>query len=141
MGQLAIINAPSSFAFIWNAVKPWLAKETVAKVDILGSNYQNVLLNLVDEENLPSLLGGKCTCDHEGGCHLSGAGPWKEGRVGWRPKVKETNVLAVTTNGSVEVLEKDEVETKEEAFSNAQLASAKEASESPAVKDSQEQLA
>ncbi|KAJ6613348.1 CRAL-TRIO domain-containing protein [Mycena sp. CBHHK59/15] len=86
MGQLAIVNAPSSFAFIWSMIKPWLAKETADKVDILGSNYKNVLLDLIDADSLPSTLGGNCTCQKEGGCHLSSAGPWLDGRVGWGPK-------------------------------------------------------
>jgi hypothetical protein len=76
MGQLAIVNAPSSFTFIWSFIKPWLSKDTVNKVDILGSDYQEVLLDLIDEENLPASLGGKCEC--EGGCEFSFAGPWKE---------------------------------------------------------------
>ncbi|KAG1906424.1 CRAL-TRIO domain-containing protein [Suillus fuscotomentosus] len=75
MGQLLIINAPSSFTFIWGIIKPWLAKETVEKVDILGSNYREVLLDVIDAENLPEILGGTCTCKSEGGCDLSGAGP------------------------------------------------------------------
>lgn len=86
MGQLAIVNAPSSFTFIWSMIKPWLSKETVEKVDILGSDYKDVLLDLVDKESLPSVLGGECTCAGDGGCQLSGSGPWKEGRVGWGPK-------------------------------------------------------
>ncbi len=61
-------------------------RETAAKVDILGANYQDVLLDLVDAENLPTSLGGNCTCNELGGCHLSGAGPWQEGRIGWGPK-------------------------------------------------------
>lgn len=80
MGQLLIINAPSSFTFIWGFIKPWLAKETIEKVDILGSNYRDVLLDVVDVENLPEILGGKCTCEGEGGCELSGAGPWMDER-------------------------------------------------------------
>lgn len=90
MGQLAIINAPSTFTMIWGAVKPWLSKETVAKIDILGSDYQKGLLEVVDAENLPAFLGGTCTCANEGGCHMSFAGPWKEGRVGWGPNSKKT---------------------------------------------------
>ncbi|KAF8727618.1 hypothetical protein AX14_007202 [Amanita brunnescens Koide BX004] len=86
MGQLAIVNAPSSFTMIWNVMKPWLSRETIEKVDILGSDYQSVLLKLVDAENLPSSLGGNCTCSHAGGCQFSGEGPWLEGRSGWGPK-------------------------------------------------------
>ncbi|KAF9242594.1 CRAL-TRIO domain-containing protein [Melanogaster broomeanus] len=80
-GRIAIVNAPSSFAFIWSVVKPWLAKETVEKIDILGTDYKDVLLQFVDAENLPSVLGGNCTCSHSGGCDLSGAGPWMDERL------------------------------------------------------------
>ncbi|KAI0785250.1 CRAL-TRIO domain-containing protein, partial [Abortiporus biennis] len=80
MAQLAIVNAPTSFTTIWSFIKPWLAKETQAKVDILGSDYQEVLLDLVDAENLPASLGGKCTCAEFGGCEKSNAGPWSIGR-------------------------------------------------------------
>ncbi|TFY57651.1 hypothetical protein EVG20_g8456 [Dentipellis fragilis] len=86
MGQLAIINAPMSFTAIWAVVKPWLSAETCEKISILGSDYQEVLLNLVEAENLPASLGGQCTCSHVGGCHLSGAGPWMDGREERREK-------------------------------------------------------
>lgn len=100
MGQLAIVNAPSSFTFIWAVIKPWLSKETAEKVDVLGTDYKDVLLEMVDEENLPSVLGGKCTCEEEGGCHLSGAGPWMEGRVGWGPKAKAKAMAEKMVDGS-----------------------------------------
>ncbi|KAJ6584960.1 CRAL-TRIO domain-containing protein [Mycena capillaripes] len=86
MGQLAIVNAPSSFAFIWSMIKPWLAKETAEKCDILGSDYKKVLLDMVDADSLPSTLGGNCKCEE--GCHLSSVGPWLDGRVGWGPRSK-----------------------------------------------------
>jgi hypothetical protein len=95
MGQLAIVNAPSSFTFIWSAIKPWLSKETAEKVEILGSDYREVLLELVDADNLPRMLGGNCTCGEEedgaDGCSLSFAGPWKEARManGQREKYEE----------------------------------------------------
>lgn len=100
MSQLAIVNAPSSFTAIWAVMRPWLAKETVEKVSVLGSNYASALLKLVDPENLPKSLGGTCTCEdcdtEEGGdapkvggvegqmemgkCAFSSAGPWMVGR-------------------------------------------------------------
>jgi hypothetical protein len=93
MGQLAIVNAPSSFTFIWSIMKPWMSKETIEKVNILGSDYKDVLLELVEKENLPIILGGDCTCENEegGSCHISGVGPWKEGRAGWGPKSQKVN--------------------------------------------------
>jgi hypothetical protein len=96
MGQLVIVNAPSSFALIWSMIKPWLSKETVEKVEILGNDYKEHLLKLVDDDCLPSTLGGTCECKEQGGCHLSGAGPWLDGRVGWGPKAnsKEKSLFA-----------------------------------------------
>ena len=110
MGRLAVINAPSSFTMIWNIVKRWISPETVSKVDILGkhpfqservssiisrpfcffflfvffspgSDYTGRLLEDIDAENLPTSLGGLCTCEGLGGCSLSSAGPWLDQRV------------------------------------------------------------
>lgn len=110
MGQLAIVNAPSTFTAIWGVMKPWMSKETVAKVDILGSNYKDVLLELVDAENLPASLGGNCTCEAEGGCSLSGAGPWQEDRSGWGPKAKAKREAEAKANGDMSE-HRDEVVT------------------------------
>lgn len=99
MGQLAIVNAPSSFTVIWSFIKPWLSKETQEKVDILGKNYEEVLLEMIDEDSLPATLGGKCSCEDTGGCHLSGAGPWLDGRQGWGPKAKKEADEAAATVG------------------------------------------
>ncbi|KAI6122494.1 CRAL-TRIO domain-containing protein [Pisolithus croceorrhizus] len=98
MAKLAIVNAPSSFTFIWSVVKPWLAKETAEKVDVLGSDYQGVLLELVDAESLPATLGGKCTCEHAGGCDLSGAGPWMD--EGLARSTRETNHTFTVDTGA-----------------------------------------
>ncbi len=87
-------------------MRPWLAKETVDKVNVLGSNYASYLRELIDPEALPKSLGGDCTCaecGHDGKdlpevggvdgqvemgrCAFSSAGPWmvgrKERREGW----------------------------------------------------------
>ena len=97
MSQLAIVNAPSSFTAIWAVMRPWLAKETVAKVSVLGSNYAPALLELIEAESLPTSLGGKCTCaectwvkvanedikdgvGEMGRCAYSSAGPWMANR-------------------------------------------------------------
>lgn len=70
-------------------VKPWLAKETVEKVDICGKDYREVLLHIVDADNLPTTLGGNCTCSGTGGCDLSSAGPWMDERLAKRAAAKE----------------------------------------------------
>jgi len=65
MGQLIIVNAPTSFTAIWSVIKPWLAPRTLEKISILGANQpdqQATLLDLVSPENLPVALGGTCTC-------------------------------------------------------------------------------
>ncbi|KAJ7728470.1 CRAL-TRIO domain-containing protein [Mycena metata] len=71
MGKFYIINAPFMFSTVWSFIKPWLDEVTVAKIDIIGSNY---MLAQIDAENLPKEFGGKCNCP--GGCSLSDAGPW-----------------------------------------------------------------
>ncbi|KAI0277291.1 CRAL-TRIO domain-containing protein [Russula aff. rugulosa BPL654] len=65
MGQLIIINAPTSFTAIWSAIKPWLAPRTLDKITFLGANQPEqhaALLDLISPENLPVALGGTCTC-------------------------------------------------------------------------------
>jgi hypothetical protein len=81
MGQLVIINVPTSFTAIWTVIKQWLSPRTLDKISILGANqHQAALLDLIPPENLPASLGGSCTCDdmHSGGCALSNAGPWMD---------------------------------------------------------------
>jgi hypothetical protein len=72
MGQLIIINAPTSFTAIWSMIKPWLAPRTLDKITILGANHPDqhtaLLLDLVPPENLPTALGGTCTCTCDPTC-------------------------------------------------------------------------
>ncbi|KAI0915438.1 cytosolic factor, phosphatidylinositol/phosphatidylcholine transfer protein [Taiwanofungus camphoratus] len=74
MGKFYIINAPWAFSTVWTFIKPWLDEATVAKIDIIGSNYKDKLLAQVTADNLPNDLGGLCQCP--GGCSMSDAGPW-----------------------------------------------------------------
>jgi hypothetical protein len=83
MGQMLVINAPASFTAIWTIIKPWLSPRTLEKISVLGTDQHHaVLQDLVPPENLPTFLGGTCTCDGaRGGCRLSNAGPWMDGRA------------------------------------------------------------
>ncbi|KIY52580.1 hypothetical protein FISHEDRAFT_35007 [Fistulina hepatica ATCC 64428] len=75
MGKFYIINAPWAFSAVWRIIKPWLDEVTVAKIDIIGSDYKDKLLQQIEAENLPVEFGGTCCCP--GGCSLSDAGPWQ----------------------------------------------------------------
>ncbi|KAJ7784584.1 CRAL TRIO domain-containing protein [Mycena metata] len=129
MGQLAIVNAPAGFPFIWQAhsssehtktlpsvLKPWMAKETQDKVDILGRDYKKILLEMVDADSLPSTLGGNCRCEE--GCHLSSVGPWLDGRDGWGPKKAKLIVNGEEKDGaSASVTAEGQVEDSQERAS------------------------
>ena len=73
MGKFYLINAPWLFTGIWKIVKLWIDPVTVEKITILGADYKTKLLENIPPENLPKAYGGTCEC--EGGCHLSDAGP------------------------------------------------------------------
>ena len=76
LGALYVINAGFTFKVIWTAIKAFLDEKTRKKVTTLGSDYKKKLLEIIDEENLPSIIGGKCHCEPYG-CIYSNAGPWK----------------------------------------------------------------
>ncbi|CAG8514613.1 1368_t:CDS:1 [Paraglomus brasilianum] len=76
MGKFFIINAPMLFSSVWSLVKPMLDEVTAAKIVILGSKYEKVLLEYIDADSLPTKFGGRCNCVN--GCHMSDAGPWNE---------------------------------------------------------------
>ena len=71
-----VINAGLIFKAAYTVCKPFIDSKTRSKVHIYGNDYQNFLLSIIDEENLPTFLGGKCTCGDEG-CMWSNEGPWK----------------------------------------------------------------
>ena len=76
LGKLYLINAPWGFSSVFSAVKGFLDPVTVDKIKVLGSNYQSELFAQVPKENLPKEFGGTCEC--QGGCELSDAGPWQD---------------------------------------------------------------
>ncbi len=79
LGKMFIINAPFLFKGIWQIIKPMLDDNTVAKISVLGSNYESELLELIDKSNLPTEYGGSCSC--HGGCKQADIGPWNDKSV------------------------------------------------------------
>lgn len=77
LGKMFLINTSTIFKIVWALVKGFMDKKTRDKMIMLGSDYRSTLLEYVDKENLPTFLGGTCTCSHiPGGCIYSDVGPW-----------------------------------------------------------------
>ena len=57
--KVYILNAPFVFRAFWAIIKPILHANTVAAVEILGSDYASVFKkNGIDADQLPVYLGG-----------------------------------------------------------------------------------
>lgn len=54
-----IINAPSVFSVGWSLIKGFLPERTIKKVEVLGKDYKDRLLQFISEEELPIIYGGK----------------------------------------------------------------------------------
>ena len=78
MGNTLLINAPYVFSGVWSVVKGFLDERTRKKIRIIGGGYKKTLLEFIDEEDIPSFIGGKCECKEFGGCMNSNAGPWND---------------------------------------------------------------
>ncbi|KAJ8460453.1 hypothetical protein OPV22_033379 [Ensete ventricosum] len=89
--RMFIINAGSGFKLLWNTVKSFLDPKTTSKIHVLGTKYQNKLLEVIDSSELPEFLGGSCTCAEHGGCLRSDRGPWKD-----------PNILKMILNGEAQ---------------------------------------
>jgi len=74
MGNLFVINTPKAFTMCWKLIKGILDPVTAEKIQILGKNYDKVLLKYAAPENLPKMYGGTCQCAN--GCAHSNIGPW-----------------------------------------------------------------
>ncbi|KAI4882304.1 hypothetical protein NFI96_011117, partial [Prochilodus magdalenae] len=55
------LNAPKLFSVIYNMLKPFVSEETRNKVIVLGSNWQEVLRQYIDPDELPAIYGGNLT--------------------------------------------------------------------------------
>ena len=61
-----IVNAPWLLSTAFEIVKPWLDPISLEKIEILGENFKDVLLQEIDAGQLPKHLGG--TCQRPFGC-------------------------------------------------------------------------
>ena len=84
LGKFYLINAPWGFSSVFSVVKGFLDPVTVAKIHVLGTGYHKELLAQVPKENIPKAFGGTCEC--EGGCAFSDAGPWQDPQWAKPPK-------------------------------------------------------
>lgn len=57
-----LVNSPFLFSGAWAVIKGFMDEKTRAKITIYGGGFQKELLKLVDADNLPTYLGGNCTC-------------------------------------------------------------------------------
>ncbi|XP_066399327.1 phosphatidylinositol/phosphatidylcholine transfer protein SFH13-like isoform X2 [Miscanthus floridulus] len=79
--QMFVVNAGSGFKLLWNSVKGFLDPKTASKIHVLGTKFQNKLLEVIDASQLPEFLGGTCTCAAVGGCLRSNKGPWNDPNI------------------------------------------------------------
>jgi hypothetical protein len=54
-----LVNPPWFFSTIWTILKPFLDQKTVEKINFLGDDYKEVLLQHYDEDQLLEVFGGK----------------------------------------------------------------------------------
>ncbi|CAJ0959336.1 unnamed protein product, partial [Mesorhabditis belari] len=76
--KLYVVNPPTAMAAVYNIVKPVLAKQTREKIEILGSDWKEVLVNACGAENLYQQWGGvKPAATPYGNVRLGGKVPEK----------------------------------------------------------------
>ncbi|KAL4423649.1 hypothetical protein ABPG75_000950 [Micractinium tetrahymenae] len=61
MWKACLVNVPVSFRVIWSMVKHFMDARTQAKIEVLGTNFQEELQRLVAPENLMACYGGTST--------------------------------------------------------------------------------
>ena len=58
--KMFIINAPWPFRFAWKIIQNFIHPITVAKIDILGSDYLNEMKKKIALDQIPVKYGGTC---------------------------------------------------------------------------------
>jgi hypothetical protein len=99
MGNLLIVNAPIVFSGVWSVCKGFLDEKTRKKVRIVGYGFKAVLLEYIDDQDIPSFLGGKCECKEYGGCMKSNLGPWNDYEIAGPKTVRKREKFHPDVNG------------------------------------------
>ena len=83
MSKMFLLNTNKFFGLVYNLVKGLIDIRTRNKIKILGSDYKGKIYEFIEPENLPTFLGGTCTCPQApGGCLYCDIGPWNpEGKI------------------------------------------------------------
>jgi hypothetical protein len=77
LGTMFLLNTGFFFKAVWSLVKSFIDPKTAGKIHMLGSSYKDELYKWIDPENLPTVVGGTCSCPNiEGGCLYADIGPW-----------------------------------------------------------------
>lgn len=105
LNKMFIVNAGHGFRLLWNALKGFIDPRTSAKIEVLGSAYQQTLLEWIDMSQLPDFLGGSCTCANEGGCLRSNKGPWNDPEIIKLVQVDQDNLWNDIQSGEEKSLE------------------------------------
>eukprot|EP00744_Colponema_vietnamica_P001853 GILI01003019.1.p1 GENE.GILI01003019.1~~GILI01003019.1.p1 ORF type:complete len:258 (+),score=56.85 GILI01003019.1:99-776(+) len=58
LSRMIIINAPGFFQAVWRLVRLAIDDRTKDKIRLVGKDFKSTLLELIDEENLPTFCGG-----------------------------------------------------------------------------------
>lgn len=76
--QIFILNPPFLFTSVWNLIKQFMDKNTVAKTHVIKDKKSATrkLLEFIDAKDLPKEYGGECTCNpdpnsDESLCHVN----------------------------------------------------------------------
>ncbi|XP_006398448.2 phosphatidylinositol/phosphatidylcholine transfer protein SFH11 isoform X1 [Eutrema salsugineum] len=138
--RLFVVNASSGFRMLWLALKTFLDARTLAKVQVLGPNYLGELLEAIDPSNLPTFLGGNCTCSDHGGCLFSDEGPWNDPDI--KAKIQETSTIgdADLEEQTLEKVSEYAPANRKEDSGKNMITLQKYASMKAAVKESQKRI-
>lgn len=136
--RLFVVNASSGFRMLWLALKTFLDARTLAKVQVLGPNYLGELLEAIEPSNLPTFLGGNCTCSDHGGCLFSDEGPWND--PGIKEKIEEPSTIEDAHSETMDKVSENAPANQKESLGEVMITMEKYAALKTAVKDSQKRI-